>query len=127
MYPDPLHILASYISCLRHPLTGKFLHSPTCNLSNSFENGFRTRKNTLKFEGSRAPAIWGVTSSAFYRRRSTRATGISAQLKGNPDNVCRNGYFPRESTNYRLAKIRGADGDRSALHSGRNETCAHAH
>src|SRR4030095_15949122 len=45
----------------------------------------------------------------------------SAQLKGNPDNVCRNGYFPRESTNYRLAKIKGAAGDRIYFHVNGNE------
>ena len=37
-----------------------------------------------------------------------QASPASAQLKGNADNICRNGYFPRESTNYRLAKIKGA-------------------
>jgi hypothetical protein len=36
-----------------------------------------------------------------------------AQLKGNPENICRNGYFPRESKDYRLAKIKGAAGDKS--------------
>lgn len=47
----------------------------------------------------------------------------SAQLKGNPDNICRNGYFPRESTNYRLAKIKGAAGDRIYFHGDDNERC----
>jgi hypothetical protein len=47
----------------------------------------------------------------------------SAQLKGNPDNVCRNGYFPRESTNYRLAKITGAAGDRIYFHGDAHERC----
>ena len=48
---------------------------------------------------------------------------VSAQLKGNPDNVCRNGFFPRESKEYRLAKIRGAAGDRIHFHGDDNERC----
>jgi len=47
----------------------------------------------------------------------------SAQLKGNPDNVCRNGFFPRESEAYRLAKIKGAAGDRIYFHGDGNERC----
>ena len=47
----------------------------------------------------------------------------SAQLKGNPDNVCRNGYFPRESTNYRMAKIKGAAGDKIHFHGDDSERC----
>ena len=46
-----------------------------------------------------------------------------AQLKGNPDNSCRNGYFPRESKDYRLAKIKGAVGDRNYFHGDSNERC----
>ena len=46
-----------------------------------------------------------------------------AQLKGNADNVCRNGYFPRESTNYRLAKIKGAAGDKIHFHGDDSERC----
>ena len=52
-----------------------------------------------------------------------QASPASAQLKGNPDNVCRNGYFPRESTNYRLAKIKGAAGDRIYFHGDDSERC----
>jgi hypothetical protein len=47
----------------------------------------------------------------------------SAQLKGNPEHLCRNGYFPRESTSYRLAKIKGAAGDRIYFHGDDNERC----
>ena len=47
----------------------------------------------------------------------------SAQLKGNPDNVCRNGFFPRESEAYRLAKIKGAAGDRIYFHGDDSERC----
>jgi hypothetical protein len=46
-----------------------------------------------------------------------------AQLKGNPDNICRNGSFPRESKDYRLAKITGAAGDRIYFHGDGNERC----
>jgi len=46
-----------------------------------------------------------------------------AQLKGNPDNSCRNGYFPRDSKNYRLAKIKGPAGDRIYFHGDSNEGC----
>jgi hypothetical protein len=52
-----------------------------------------------------------------------QAAPASAQLKGNPDNACRNGYFPRESANYRLAKIKGAAGDRIAFHGDDSERC----
>ncbi|MGY4570077.1 MULTISPECIES: hypothetical protein [Bradyrhizobium] len=47
----------------------------------------------------------------------------SGQLKGNADNICRNGYFPRESTDYRLAKIKGAAGDRIYFRGDGNERC----
>jgi hypothetical protein len=47
----------------------------------------------------------------------------SAQLKGNPENVCRNGYFPRESANYRLATIKGAAGDKIHFHGDDNARC----
>ena len=52
-----------------------------------------------------------------------QASPASAQLKGNPDHVCRNGYFPRESTNYRLAKIMGAAGDKIHFHGDDNARC----
>lgn len=48
---------------------------------------------------------------------------VFAQLKGNPDNSCRNGYFPRESKDYRLAKIKGAAGHRNYFHGDSNERC----
>lgn len=51
------------------------------------------------------------------------ASPAFSQLKGNPDNVCRDGYFPRESTNYRLAKIKGAAGDRIHFHGDDHERC----
>ena len=47
----------------------------------------------------------------------------SAQLKGNPENWCRNGHFPRESKDYRLAKIKGAAGDKIHFHDDSKERC----
>ena len=47
----------------------------------------------------------------------------SGQLKGDPDNICRNGSFPRESTDYRLAKIKGAAGDKIYFRGDGNERC----
>ena len=47
----------------------------------------------------------------------------SAQLKGNPENWCRNGHFPRESKDYRLAKIKGAAGDKVYFHDDNKENC----
>ena len=47
----------------------------------------------------------------------------SAQLKGDPANICRNGAFPRESTDYRLAKIKGAAGDKIYFRGDGNERC----
>ncbi len=47
----------------------------------------------------------------------------SAQLKGNPENWCRNGHFPRESKDYRLATIKGAAGDKVHFHDDSKERC----
>lgn len=47
----------------------------------------------------------------------------SAQLEGNPDNWCRNGAFPRESTTYRLAKVIGAAGDKVHFHDDGDKRC----
>lgn len=37
---------------------------------------------------------------------------VYAQLEGNPENWCRNGAFPRESEEYKLAKVKGKKGER---------------
>lgn len=37
---------------------------------------------------------------------------VFAQLEGNPENWCRNGFFPRESENYSLARVKGKKGER---------------
>lgn len=47
----------------------------------------------------------------------------SAQLAGNPERYCRDGYFPRESKAYRLATIKGATGDRIYFHEDDPEKC----
>jgi hypothetical protein len=36
------------------------------------------------------------------------ALNTLAQLEGNPENLCRNGFFPRESSEYKLAAVKGA-------------------
>ena len=50
-------------------------------------------------------------------------TPAFSQLKGNPENFCRNGSFPRESKDYRLAKIKGAAGDKVYFHDDSKERC----
>jgi hypothetical protein len=64
-----------------------------------------------------------LTSLALFACHLLPASPAYAQLKGNPDNACRNGYFPRESTNYRLAKIKGAAGDKIHFHGDDSERC----
>jgi len=48
---------------------------------------------------------------------------VSAQLEGNPDNFCRNGAFPRESKDFRLARITGKKGDRVYFYGDEREDC----
>ncbi len=40
-----------------------------------------------------------------------------AQLEGNPENWCRNGFFPRESVNYLIAKVKIKKGERAYFYS----------
>lgn len=51
------------------------------------------------------------------------AAPASAQLEGNPDRYCRDGYFPRESKEYRLATIKGGAGGRAYFHDDDPEKC----
>jgi hypothetical protein len=51
------------------------------------------------------------------------AAPASAQLKDNPDRYCRDGYFTRESKEYRLATIKGAAGERAYFHDDDPEKC----
>jgi hypothetical protein len=48
---------------------------------------------------------------------------VSAQLEGNPDNFCRNGAFPRESKDFRLARINGKKGERIYFYGDEREDC----
>ena len=36
---------------------------------------------------------------------------VFAQLDGNPENCCRNGFFPRESEDFSIGKIKGKKGE----------------
>lgn len=45
-----------------------------------------------------------------------------AQLEGNPENWCRNGFFPRESQEYSLGKIKAKKGERIYFY-GDDENC----
>lgn len=45
-----------------------------------------------------------------------------AQSEGNPENWCRNGLFPRESGEYKIAKIKAANGERIYFY-GDDENC----
>ena len=47
---------------------------------------------------------------------------IFAQLEENPENWCRNGFFPRESSEYKLAKNTGKKGERIYFY-GDDENC----
>ena len=51
------------------------------------------------------------------------ATQASAQLAGNPENFCRNGAFPRESRDYKLARITGKKGERVYFYGDEREDC----
>lgn len=42
-------------------------------------------------------------------------TGL-AQLEGNPENFCRNGAFPRESTDFKLAQVTAPKGEKVRFH-----------
>jgi hypothetical protein len=48
---------------------------------------------------------------------------VCAQLDGNPENLCRNGFFPRESKTYRLAKITGKPKERIYFYGDEREDC----
>jgi hypothetical protein len=40
------------------------------------------------------------------------SVSIFGQIEGNPENWCRNGFFARESSDYKLAKIKGKTGEK---------------
>ncbi len=53
---------------------------------------------------------------------SFSGNSIFAQLEGNPENWCRNGFFPRESGSYSIGKIKGKKGERVYFYSD-NDDC----
>jgi hypothetical protein len=48
---------------------------------------------------------------------------VFGQLEGNPENFCRNGFFPRESENYKIAKIKGIKGEKVYFYGDDREDC----
>lgn len=48
---------------------------------------------------------------------------VFAQLEGNPENFCRNGFFPRESKNYSLAVVKGKKGEKIYFYGDEREDC----
>jgi hypothetical protein len=50
-------------------------------------------------------------------------SSIFAQLEGNPENFCRNGFFPRESENYSLATVKGKKGERVFFYGDGEKDC----
>lgn len=48
---------------------------------------------------------------------------VFAQLEGNPENWCRNGFFPRESENYSLATVKGKKGERVFFYDDGEKDC----
>lgn len=51
----------------------------------------------------------------------TFSVGVFAQIEGNPENWCRNGAFPSESNDFRLAKIKGKKGERVYFYGEEND------
>lgn len=48
---------------------------------------------------------------------------IAAQLEGNPENFCRNGFFPRDSKTYQIAKIKGKPKEKVYFYGDEREDC----
>ncbi|MDQ3798987.1 MAG: hypothetical protein M3384_06020 [Acidobacteriota bacterium] len=46
-----------------------------------------------------------------------------AQLEGNPENFCRNGFFPRESSEYKLANVKGAKNEKVYFYGDDRDDC----
>jgi hypothetical protein len=51
------------------------------------------------------------------------AATVFAQKEGNPENFCRNGFFPDESQTYKLAKITGKTGARIYFYGDERDDC----
>jgi hypothetical protein len=50
----------------------------------------------------------------------------AAQAEGNPPNWCRNGAFTDDSEHFRLARVKGARGDRAYFHRDDDDDCPQA-
>ncbi len=50
-------------------------------------------------------------------------TQIFGQLDGNPENFCRNGFFPRESKDYSLAAVKGRKGEKIYFYGDERGDC----
>ncbi|HEY8562911.1 MAG TPA: hypothetical protein VIL74_21210 [Pyrinomonadaceae bacterium] len=48
---------------------------------------------------------------------------VFAQLEGNPENFCRNGFFPRESRDFKLARVAGKPNERIYFYGDEREDC----
>lgn len=48
---------------------------------------------------------------------------VFAQLDGNPENWCRNGFFPRESENYSFGKIKGKKSEKIYFYGDDEKDC----
>ena len=48
---------------------------------------------------------------------------VCAQLAGNPENLCRNGFFPRENADFRLARVAAARGERVYFYGDARDDC----
>lgn len=48
---------------------------------------------------------------------------VFGQLEGNPENFCRNGFFPRESKEYSLAVVKGKKGEKVYFYGDEREDC----
>ena len=48
---------------------------------------------------------------------------VFGQLEGNPENLCRNGFFPRDGKEYNIAKIKGAKGEKVYFYGDEREDC----
>lgn len=53
-------------------------------------------------------------------------TQICAQIDGNPENFCRNGFFPRESQDYSIATVKGKKRERIYFYGDEREDCPQA-
>lgn len=67
--------------------------------------------NRIKF------AIFALCVSVMF------ASNSFGQLDGNPENFCRNGFFPREDVEFRIANVVGNTGEKIHFYSDEREDC----